>query len=138
MNLERKEYEEYRRLSVELEFEMNDIARTPYEEAVRHCNGIGPDWFPEWLRRAIGALHPSLVPVAVNHDLNWAFADGSADAFHATNNAFRANGFKMARSRYGAFDPRRYWVMHKAAKFHRLLDEFGGLAYKHATREAQK
>lgn len=132
MNLTPELYEEYRELSVRLGFELNDIAETPYETAVDQCNGIGPEWFPAVLRKAIDALHPSLVVVSVNHDLNWSRGDGSASYFLVTNAAFEVNGVKVAKDKYSWYDPRRWWVIRKARQFRRLLDDFGGVAYRKA------
>jgi hypothetical protein len=135
MNLTRDIYEEYQELALYLGFEMNDISYTPYEKAKEQCNGIGPEWFPTILRKAIDALNPTLFIVSVNHDENWSKKHTpSAEYFHASNKAFEENGIKMAKWRYGWYDPRRYWVIRKAREFRVILDKFGALAYKSATR----
>ena len=41
------------------------------DELAAIFNGIGPDAFPQWLRSALDALHPSLAPVAFIHDVEW-------------------------------------------------------------------
>ena len=47
------------------------------EELAGIFNGIGPEAFPQWLRAALDALHPSLAPVAFIHDVEWSESDGS-------------------------------------------------------------
>ena len=40
-------------------------------EALWVCNGIGPEWFPAWLRYLINLICPSLVLVAHIHDMRY-------------------------------------------------------------------
>lgn len=139
MNLTRDTYEEYQELAYHLKFVMNDITYTHYDVAKGQCNGIGPEWFPAVLRKAVDALNPTLLIVSVNHDLNWSKQrEPSSEYFHASNKAFEENGIKMAKWRYGWYDPRRYWVIHKAREFRVMLDKFGALAYKNATKGMEK
>ena len=70
------------------------------------CNGIGPEWFPAAIRAAIDRLHPSLKVVAMIHDLDYYFGDGTTEDFN------RANAF-AARALWGRrplciVRPRRY------------------------------
>ena len=133
MNLTREKYQEYQELALHLKFEMNDISYTPYEVAIKQCNGIGPEWFPAILRKLIDALNPHLIIVSINHDLNWSKKHKqSTKYFHASNKAFETNGKKVAEYVYKWYDPRRYWVTFKSKDFHIKLDKFGGLAYKNA------
>ena len=45
------------------------LDRYSMEEVSNIYNGIGPDRFPEWLRKTLDKLHPSLRVVALIHDL---------------------------------------------------------------------
>ena len=99
------------------------------EELSAIFNGIGPDAFPQWLRSALDALHPSLAPVAFIHDVEWHESDGSASSFEASNDRFRRNGIAVACAAFGWWRPRRYKVMWDAVKFARLCQRFGWSAW---------
>ena len=101
------------------------IEKYNMQELCSIYNGIGPDAFPEWLRKGISALNPSLAVVAFIHDIEWHESDGSMEAFTASNERFRANGFKVADAENTWWSPRRWMVRHQAAKFARLCQKFG-------------
>lgn len=86
------------------------------EELSRIYNGIGPDRFPKILRDALSALHPTLLPCALIHDVQYHIG-GSYEDFTVANKMFGENGKKMAYYRYAWYDPRRYLVAHKARVF---------------------
>ena len=130
-----EKFESERNLATGLEFSMNYISAVSYETAAKVCNGIGPSWFPEHLRKLINAFNPSLIVVADNHDLGYMFGDGSKDYFHRCNKAFKENGYKVAKYHYKVWDPRRYYVMFQAAKFARYCDMGGLPAYEAAIKE---
>ena len=88
-------------------------------------NGLGPDSFPRWLRAVLTDLNPLLRPVAFVHDIEWHESDGSVEAFKASNDRFRANGFKVADADHPLWSLRRWMVRHQAAKFARLCQKFG-------------
>jgi hypothetical protein len=92
-------------------------------------NGIGPDAFPVWLRDAISALHPSLAVVALIHDVEWHESDSSKEKFAESNARFKRNGYIVAKSEYGWYNPRRYIVMNQARRFGNLCQAFGWLAW---------
>ena len=99
------------------------------EELSAIFNGIGPDAFPQWLRSALDALHPSLAPVAFIHDVEWHESDGTEASFAESNARFRRNGFKVASAAFGWWRPRRYKVMWDAVKFARICQRFGWSAW---------
>ena len=138
MSLTREEYETEKALAEELDFVLDDFAVTPYEEAATLCNGIGAEWMPPVIRKALSKLHPSLKPVADNHDMNFSHADGSNFMFKQSNEAFKINGYKVAKHKYGVFNPLRYWVMYKARQYMLILNKFGGVAYKQACKGNNK
>lgn len=92
-------------------------------------NGIGPDSFPEWLRNAISALHPSLAVVAFIHDIEWHESDKSKEKFTESNNRFKRNGYTVARAEYCWYNPRRYIVMNQARRFGNICQLFGWNAW---------
>ena len=101
------------------------LAKYTDEQLSDIYNGIGPEGFPGWLRKALDALHPSLRPVAMIHDVEWHESDGSRTTFDMSNALFRRNGCKVACESFGWWRPRRYKVMWDAAKFARLCQTFG-------------
>ena len=99
------------------------------EELAALFNGIGPEAFPSWLRTALDALHPSLAPVAMIHDVEWSESDGREETFAASNARFRRNGCKVASASFGWWRPRRYLVMWDSVKFARICQRFGWGAF---------
>ena len=91
-------------------------------------NGIGPDRFPKILRDALSALHPTLLPCALIHDVQYHIG-GNYEDFTIANKMFGDNGKKMAYYRYGWYDPRRYLVANKARVFAELCQTFGWQGY---------
>ena len=88
-------------------------------------NGIGPDSFPEWLRKCISVLHPSLAVVALIHDVEWHESDKSKEKFAESNARFKQNGYKVAKAEFGWYNPRRYVVMNQARRFGNICQIFG-------------
>jgi len=98
-------------------------------------NGIGSDGFPEWLRIAISKLHPSLMAVALIHDVEWherelltkkkkyIYPDVDRKKFRSSNKRFDINATKMAKYNYGFLDPRRYIVEVIGWNFARLCNK---------------
>ena len=115
-----------RKACEDMELENREIlAKYTDEQLAEIYNGIGPEGFPGWLRKALDALHPSLRPVAMIHDVEWQESDGRRETFDASNARFRRNGCKVACESFGWWRPRRYKVMWDAVKFARLCQTFG-------------
>ena len=106
------------------------LAKYTDEQLAAIYNGIGPEAFPQWLRAALDAVHPSLAPVAFIHDVEWHESDGSIAAFDMSNARFRRNGCKVACAAFGWWRPRRYKVMWDAVKFARVCQRFGWSAWR--------
>ena len=101
------------------------------EELAEIFNGIGSDGFPEWLRIAISTLHPSLMAVALIHDVQWheraliieLIAEIiDRENFHESNEIFDINATKMAKFNYALLDPRRYIVEFRGWRFSKYCD----------------
>ena len=115
-----------RRACEDMELENRELlAKYTDEQLSDMFNGIGPQGFPGWLRKALDALHPSLKPVAMIHDVEWSESDGRRETFDESNERFRRNGCKVAGESFGWWRPRRYKVMWDAVKFARLCQTFG-------------
>ena len=119
-----------RALCADMELENREILdKYADEDLVRIFNGIGPEAFPAWLRKALDALHPSLRPVALIHDVEWSESDGKRETFAASNDRFARNGCTVACASFGWWRPRRYKVMWDAVKFGRICQSFGWSAF---------
>ena len=101
------------------------LAQHTDEELARIYNGIGPETFPDWMRNALDALHPSLRCIALIHDVEWEHSDGTEESFKESNQRFRRNGIKVAKIEFKWYDPRRYIVMFDAVKYATLCQLFG-------------
>jgi hypothetical protein len=124
------EVKQLRRMAVEAGLDgAKKLQRYSIEDLKKIYNGIGSDSFPEWLRAVISYLHPTLRPVAMIHDVEWHKSDGKMATFTASNDRFKANGYKIAKYRYCFLDPRRYIVMHQARKFANVCQLFGWSAW---------
>lgn len=98
------------------------------EELADIYNGIGPDRFPEVIRKALDKMHPSLLPVAFIHDIQY-HVGGTKEDFTASNDLFKSNGKRMAFARYAWYDPRRYLVWNTSRRFGNLCELFGLKGY---------
>ena len=115
-----------RKACEDMELENRELlAKYTDEQLSDMFNGIGPQGFPGWLRKALDALHPSLKPVAMIHDVEWSESDGRRETFDESNERFRRNGITVACASFGWWRPRRYKVMWDAVKFARLCQTFG-------------
>lgn len=98
-------------------------------------NGIGSDGFPEWLRIAISKLHPSLMAVALIHDVEWYERELKTKNkvrilnhidkrdFHESNKRFDINSTLMAKYNYAWYSPVRYIVEAIGWNFARLCNK---------------
>ena len=128
-----------RELCERYELENREIlAKYTDEQLAAIYNGIGPEAFPQWLRAALDAVHPSLAPVAFIHDVEWHESDGSEESFAESNVRFRRNGIAVACAGFGWWRPRRYKVMWDAVKFARVCQRFGWSAWRAPYEARQK
>ena len=133
------EIKRLKRLCEEYGLEGREIlSRHTDEELAGIFNGIGPDAFPQWLRSALDAVHPSLAPVAFIHDVEWHESDGTKESFSESNSRFRQNGCKVASAAFGWWRPRRYLVMWDSVKFARICQRFGWSAWRAPYEARQK
>ena len=104
-----------------------DLLKMP--EALWVCNGIGPEWFPAWLRHLINLICPSLVLVAHIHDLRYHIG-GTEDDRRAADAEFMANVLIVAEARYKYFPPLKWLTEWAGFKMFRLLRLAGRTARK--------
>ena len=94
-----KEVKKLRAKAESLKLENAEILRKyNMQQLYSIYNGIGPDAFPNWLRDAISALHPSLAVVALIHDVEWHESDLSKETFAESNARFKRNGYAAAKA----------------------------------------
>ena len=125
-----KEIKKLRAKAESLKLENAEILRKyNMQQLCAIYNGIGPDAFPDWLRDAISALHPSLSVVALIHDVEWHESDLSKETFAESNYRFRRNGYTTAKAEYAWYDPRRYIVMNQARRFGNICQTLGWVAW---------
>ena len=125
-----KRIKELRKACRELQLEDSEILEAYSDRELKAiCNGIGPDAFPAWLRKFISALHPSLAPVAMIHDVEWHESDKSREKFAESNARFKRNGRKVAEAQFCFVNPRRYIVWNQARRFGNYCQLFGWEAW---------
>ena len=125
-----KEIKKLRAKAESLKLENAEILRKyNMQQLCAIYNGIGPDAFPDWLRDAISALHPSLSVVALIHDVEWHESDLSKETFAESNARFKRNGYTAAKAEYAWYDPRRYIVMNQARRFGNICQALGWAAW---------
>ena len=125
-----KEIKKLRAKAESLKLENAEILRKyNIQQLCSIYNGIGPDAFPDWLRDAISALHPSLAVVALIHDVEWHESDLSKETFAESNYRFKRNGYTAAKAEYAWYDPRRYIVMNQARRFGNICQALGWSAW---------
>ena len=106
------------------------IVQHNIQDLAKAYNGIGPEWMPKELRKAIDALSPALKLAAFIHDARYTFSDGSREQFNAANDELEANGLLIANTLYKWWDIRRYITRCKAKAYADLCRKFGWEAYQ--------
>lgn len=87
-------------------------------------NGIGPDRFPDWLRKIVTESAELFEAAALIHDVEYD-EGGTREQFAAANDRFRRNCYTLVKDRYGWYDPRRYLWMNKARRWSNYCELFG-------------
>lgn len=106
-----------------------DILREfQYMELARIYNGIGPDRFPDWLRKVTTEANGLFEPAALIHDVRYHIGGNFKD-FTAANNEFRENCYTLVKAAYGWYDPRRYKWLFRARRYAEYCQVFGWSGY---------
>lgn len=107
---------------------VEDVEQHPIGCLCADYNGIGPEFFPERLRRAIDSLAEDLQPAAMIHDFRWSHADGSEDDFNFSNTELEVNFSLIAKS-FPVYHPKRYYLAYVGKKFAYLCRAYGYIPY---------
>lgn len=100
------------------------LDRYSEEEIGRIYNGIGPDRFPDWLRKIVTESAELFEAAALIHDVEYD-EGGTREQFTAANDRFRRNCYTLVKDRYGWYDIRRYLWMNKARRWSNYCELFG-------------
>lgn len=73
------------------------------EQLSRVLNGIGPDWFPDWLREKITDHLDRFAEAAGIHDWDYYLSLGKVDEFNAVNFRFLRNCRQTIRKTVSVF-----------------------------------
>ncbi len=98
------------------------------EAVEKYCNGVGAEWFPSWLRWAVGALHPTMILPSKIHDLRYEYG-GSFWSKIRADVEFFANCVKSAWAKYGLDQLRLYVVLAQSAWYFVILLAGGWTAW---------
>lgn len=100
----------------------------------QHCNGVGAEWMPAWLRWAISVLCPSVLLAADIHDIRYGI--GGTDHDRARADAEFLVNVELIALGHGFF--RRFIVRRLGVKMYSLLRRWGGLAWKYTIKQEPK
>lgn len=110
------------------------LLQIPKHQFRLSCNGIGPEWFPEDVRKFIDKVCPSMRVSAAIHDRMY---EEGYD-FTEANRCLYYNGRIEAKDMYQWFDPRRHLAIWRAKKFAKLCQVFGYPAWRAARKRKFK
>ena len=117
-------------LAVEYQLSGVETLRDP-EAVVRDCNGIGADWMPDSMNILCTKLnHVMEVPAAI-HDRRYIL---NVDRLSA-DTEFLANTMRMIELKYAWWNPMRYIMRRRAARYYTYLRAFGGRAWEEAKKK---
>ena len=98
---------------------------------VRDCNGIGADWMPDSMTQLCTKLNPVMEVPAAIHDRRYIL---NIDRLSA-DTEFLANTMRMIELKYAWWNPMRYIMWRRAARYYTYLRAFGGRAWEEAKKK---
>ena len=107
------------------------------EEIGKIYNGIGPDRFPDWLRKIVTESASLFESAALIHDVEYD-EGGTREQFTAANDRFRRNCYTLVKDRYGWYDIRRYLWMNKARRWSNYCQLFGWEGWTKTEEQEEK
>ena len=113
------------------------LDRYSEEEISRIYNGIGPDRFPDWLRKIVTESAELFEAAALIHDVEYD-EGGTREQFTESNNRFYRNGKKAAFATYSWYDPRRYFVWNTSRRYRNLCQLFGWEGWTKTEEQEEK
>ena len=87
-------------------------------------NGIGPDRFPDWLRKIVTESAGIFEPAAVIHDVEYDIG-GTWQDFTDANERFRRNCDRLVKAEYPWWSLLRYAWLNKARRWANYCQLFG-------------
>lgn len=91
-------------------------------------NGIGPDNFPEWLRKIITESAGIFEPAALIHDLRFSIG-GTDEDYQKANDEFERNAKTLVKHKYSWWNYKRYIWLNKARRWANYCRIFGKVAW---------
>ncbi len=70
------------------------------EDLARHYNGVGADWFPDWLRRRVTTILERMEPLAFIHDVEFGTSPRNYFAFTTAQIRWAYNALLLAMYQY--------------------------------------
>ena len=98
---------------------------------IRDCNGIGADWMPDSMTQLCTKLNPVMEVPAAIHDRRYIL---NVDRLSA-DTEFLANTLRMIELKYAWWNPMRYIMRRRAARYYTYLRAFGGRAWEEAKKK---
>lgn len=98
---------------------------------VRDCNGIGADWMLDSMTQLCTKLNPVMEVPAAIHDRRYIL---NIDRLSA-DTEFLANTLRMIELIYPWWNPMRYIMRRRAARYYTYLRAFGGRAWEEAKKK---
>ena len=117
-------------LAVEYQLSGVETLRDP-AAVVRDCNGIGADWMPDSMNILCTKLNPVMEVPAAIHDRRYIL---NVDRLSA-DTEFLANTMRMIELKYSWWNPMRYIMRRRAARYYTYLRAFGGRAWEEAKKK---
>lgn len=101
------------------------------DAVVRDCNGIGADWMPDGMTILCTKLNPVMEVPAAIHDRRYIL---NVDRL-AADTEFLSNCMTVIEHDYAWWNPMRYIMRRRAARYYSYLRTFGGRAWEEAKKK---
>lgn len=102
-----------------------------YGAVTRWCNGIGADWMPDYMTALCTKLNGVMEVPAAIHDLRYIY---NIDRISA-DTEFLTNTLRVIELVYPWWNPMRYIMRRRAARYYTYLRTFGGVAWEEAKKK---
>ena len=101
------------------------------DAVVRDCNGIGSDSMPDRVVKLATKLNSVMEVPAAIHDRRYML---NVDRL-AADTEFLTNVLKIVEEEYAWYNPMRYIMRNRAARYYGYLRDFGGKAWEAAKKK---
>ena len=102
-----------------------------FDAVVRDCNGIGADWMPDCMTALCTKLNGVMEVPAAIHDRRYIL---NVDRL-AADTEFLSNCMTVIEHDYAWWNPMRYIMRRRAARYYSYLRAFGGRAWEEAKKK---